>query len=65
MARRQIAARHHVRRSLPNGVKRRVTHKIRHRLGTPVGMLSMRDIPTEYRLMVDRFREYTALEAAQ
>ena len=33
--------------------------------GTPVGMLSMRDIPTEYRLMVERFREYTALEAAQ
>ena len=26
----------------------------------PVGMLSMRDIPTEYRLMVERFREYTA-----
>lgn len=25
---------------------------------TPIGMLSMRDIPTEYRLMVERFREY-------
>jgi CBS domain-containing protein len=27
--------------------------------GQPCGMLSMRDIPTEYRLMVERFREYT------
>ncbi|MGP6087353.1 CBS domain-containing protein [Antarctobacter jejuensis] len=25
--------------------------------GEPIGMLSMRDIPTEYRLMVDRVRE--------
>ncbi|MBN9888637.1 CBS domain-containing protein [Salipiger abyssi] len=25
--------------------------------GVPVGMVSMRDIPTEYRLMVERFRD--------
>jgi CBS domain-containing protein len=28
--------------------------------GLPVGMVSMRDIPTENRLMVERFREYRA-----
>jgi CBS domain-containing protein len=28
------------------------------REGAPVGMLSMRDIPTEYRLMVERYQGY-------
>jgi CBS domain-containing protein len=37
--------------------------KFRHlpvvdRAGDVVGMLSMRDIPTEYRLMVERFQQY-------
>ena len=27
--------------------------------GAPIGMLSMRDIPTEYRLMFERFQEYS------
>ncbi len=26
----------------------------------PIGMVSMRDIPTQYRLMVERFREYNS-----
>ena len=30
----------------------------------PVGMLSLRDIPTEYRLMVERWRDYTDREPA-
>lgn len=32
--------------------------------GRAIGMLSMRDIPTEYRLMVERFREYRGVDAA-
>lgn len=42
-----------------------VTGGFRHlpvmRNGAVVGMLSMRDIPTEYRLMFERFREYSGL----
>ena len=34
MARCQIAVRHHVRRPLPDGVRKRVTHKILHSLGS-------------------------------
>ncbi|PWR01313.1 signal transduction protein [Meridianimarinicoccus roseus] len=45
-----------------------VTGGFRHlpvtRSGAAVGMLSMRDIPTEYRLMFERFREYAGPAAA-
>jgi len=36
MARCKIAARHHVRRPLPNGLTQRVRHKIRHSLDRPL-----------------------------
>lgn len=35
------------------------------RNGTTIGVVSMRDIPTEYRLMVERFGEYRAPVAAE
>lgn len=45
-----------------------VTGGFRHlpvlRGGAAVGMLSMRDIPTEYRLMFERFQEYSARSVA-
>lgn len=48
---------------LADAMGKMITGGFRHlpvtRRGAPVGMLSMRDIPTEYRLMFERFQEYT------